>query len=310
MEGMRILMAGASGFLGGWLGRWLTDAGHDVVRLVRRAPRDPDEREWRPSEGRLDPAAVAEADAVVNLAGAGIGDHRWTARYKAVLLSSRVDTTRTLATTIAALPAADRPHVLLSMSGISCYGDTRGRTVTEEAPLGDGFLPSVCRAWESATGPAADAGVRVVLLRTAPVLHRDGGLLKPQLLPFRLGIAGKLGDGRQWTPWIELSDWLAAATYALDRPEVSGPVNVVSPTPITNAEFTKAFGRALRRPTVMPIPAFALRVALGEFSVELLSGSGALPGVLTRTGFTFRYPDIDAALRVALREDPAFSQAR
>lgn len=301
---MRILLAGASGFLGGWLSRWLTDAGHDIVKLVRRQPAGPAEVSWQPSAGRLDPVALAGCHAVINLAGAGIGDHRWTARYKTVLRASRVDTTSTLAAAMAALPGHDRPAVLLNSSGISCYGDTQGRTVTEDAPLGEGFLPDLCRAWEAATVPAADAGVRVVLLRTAPVLHREGGLLKPQLLPFKLGVAGKLGDGRQWVPWIALADWLAAVSFLVERDDIAGPVNVVSPHPVTNAEFTRALGRVLRRPTIMPIPAFGLRLALGGFSVEVLHGSGALPAVLTRAGFTYRYPELPAALAAALHDDP------
>jgi uncharacterized protein (TIGR01777 family) len=307
---MRILLAGASGFLGGWLARWLTADGHEVVRLVRRTAPGPGEVSWQPSTGQLQPEAVAGADAVVNLAGAGVGEHRWTARYREVILRSRVDTTRTLATTIADLPAGRRPRVMLNASGISCYGDTGTRTVDEQTPLGEGFLPDVCRVWEGATADAADAGVRVALLRTAPVLHREGGLLKPQLLPFRLGIAGKLGDGRQWVPWIALADWLAAVTFLLERDDVAGPVNVVSPTPVTNAEFTKALGRALHRPTIMPIPAFGLRLALGGFSVEILNGSGALPGVLTGAGFAYRYPRLDAALSAALHDDPLPAQAR
>jgi uncharacterized protein (TIGR01777 family) len=305
---MQIVLAGASGFLGGWLARRLGAAGHDVTRLVRRPPRDPAEVSWDPGAGRLDPAALAGAGAVVNLAGAGVGDHRWTARYKATIRASRVDSTATLARTIAALPAADRPPVLLNMSGISGYGHTGDRTVTEAAPLGAGFLPDVCREWEAATGPAADAGVRVAMLRTAPVLHRDGGLLKPQLLPYRLGLGGRFGGGRQWAPWIALADWLEAAAFLLER-DVSGPVNVVSPGLVTNAEFTKALGRALHRPAVLPIPGFGLRVVLGEFSVEALNGSGGVPAVLTGAGFTFRYPDLDAALDAALHEDPTFAEA-
>jgi uncharacterized protein (TIGR01777 family) len=305
---MRIVMAGASGFLGGWLSTWLTEAGHQVTRLVRRPPSGPAEVRWRPAAGELDPAVLAGADAVVNVAGAGAGDHRWTARYRATILASRVDTTATLAGTIAALPADARPRVLLNSSGISCYGDTGDRTVTENDPLGEGFLPRVCRAWEGATGPAARAGVRVVLMRTAPVLHRDGGLLKPQLLPYRLGIAGKFGSGRQWVPWIALADWLSAAVFLLEH-DVSGPVNVVSPALVTNARFTRALGRALHRPTIMPIPGFALRAVLGGFAVEVLTGSGALPAVLTAAGFTFRYDNLDAALHAALRQDPRFSEA-
>jgi uncharacterized protein (TIGR01777 family) len=198
--------------------------------------------------------------------------------------------------------------VLLNSSGISCYGDTGDRTVTEAAPLGEGVLPDLCRAWEAATGPAAEAGVRVVLMRTAPVLHRDGGLLKPQLLLYRLGVGGRFGGGRQWVPWIALTDWLEAAVFLLEH-DVSGPVNVVSPTLVTNAEFTRALGRALRRPTVLRIPALALRLALGGFSVEVLGGSGAVPAVLTEAGFKFRYVDLDAALRAALRENPSFAEA-
>jgi uncharacterized protein (TIGR01777 family) len=301
---MRILVAGSSGFLGGHLVERLTTEGHDVVRLVRRPPRAAGEVSWRPSARQLDPAVLASADAVVNLAGAGVGDHRWTRRYKAVLRASRVDTTATLANGIAALDPADRPGVLLNASGRTWYGDTGDRVIEEGAPPGEGFLAAVCRAWEAATGPAEDAGVRVVRLRTGLVLHRDGGLLKPQLLPFKLGIAGKLGNGRQWYPWISLSDWLTAVTFLLHRADMAGPVNVVGPAPVTNAHFTKAFGRALHRPTFMPIPAFGLRVLLGEFAVEVLTSTRLLPGALNRAGFTFQHPDVDSALRAALHEDP------
>jgi len=306
---MRIVMAGASGFLGTRLARRLGDEGHEVVRLVRRAPRAAGEVGWQPSARRLDPAALAGADAVINLTGAGIAAPRWTRRYREVLRASRIDPTTTLATTIAALPPAERPRTLLNASGISCYGDTGDRTVDEHAPLGTGVLPDLCRAWEGATAPAAEAGTRVVSLRTAPVLDRAGGLLKPQLLPYKLGIAGTFGSGRQWVPWIALADWLSAATFLLAREDIAGPVNVTSPEPVTNARFTKALGRALHRPTVMPIPAVALKVILGGFAVEVLHGSGALPGVLTGAGFTFRYPDLDAALRAALGKDQTFSQA-
>jgi uncharacterized protein (TIGR01777 family) len=307
---MRIVVAGASGFLGTWLTRWLAGGDHDVVRLVRRPASGPGEVSWDPADGRLDPAGLAGADAVVNLAGAGIGDHRWTSRYKTELRRSRVDTTSTLAATIAALPATDRPRALLNMSGISGYGHTGDRVVDEESPLGEGFLADVCRVWEAATRPAEAAGVRVVRLRTAPVLHREGGLLKPQLLPYRLGIAGRFGGGRQYVPWIALEDWLSAVAFLLHRDDVAGPVNMVSPTQVTNAEFTKAVGRAVHRPTIMPIPGLALRVVLGEFSVEVLGGSRAVPMVLTRAGFVFRYADLDEALRAALHEDPDPIRAR
>jgi len=297
-------MAGASGFLGGHLADRLTADGHDVVRLVRRSAQGPAEISWRPSGGQVDQAALAGADAVVNLTGAGVGDKRWTGRYKEVLRASRVDTTATLAAGIAALPPADRPGALLNASGVHWYGDTGDRTVDEESPAGDGFLADLCRVWEAATRPAEDAGVRVVRLRSGLPLHRDGGLLKPQLLPFKLGIAGRLGSGRQWQPWISLDDWLAAVTFLLEREDMTGPVNVVGPAPARNAEFTKALGRALHRPTVVPLPALALRAVLGEFAVEALASIRALPGVLTRAGFTYRHTALDAALHAALHDDP------
>ncbi|HWG98438.1 MAG TPA: TIGR01777 family oxidoreductase [Pilimelia sp.] len=302
---MRILLAGSSGFLGRHLVARLTADGHEVVRLVRRPVRAADEVSWRPAANELDPAAVAGADSVINLAGAGVGDRRWTAEYKRVLRASRVDTTATLAATIAGLPAADRPRALLNASAVGFYGDTGDRAVEEDAPPGEGFLADVCRVWEAATGPAEAAGVRVVLLRSGLPLHRGGGLLKPLLLPFKLGIAGRLGSGRQWLPWLSLQDWLSAVVLLLERPELAGPVNVVGPEPVTNAEFTRALGRALHRPTLLPVPALALRVVLGEFAVEPLSSSRVLPGVLRRAGFRYAHPNLDQALRAALEADTA-----
>jgi uncharacterized protein (TIGR01777 family) len=302
---MRIVMAGASGFLGTKLADRLTHSGHEVVRLVRRPPRGPAEVRWDPGAGQVDPATLSTADAVINLAGAGISDKRWNDRYKEVLRRSRLDTTGTLASATAALTPDQRPRVLLNASGIHWYGDTGDRPVEEGAPAGEGFLPDLCRVWEAATRPAEDAGVRVVLLRTGLPLHRDGGFLKPQLLPFRLGIAGKLGSGQQWQPWISLSDWLSAVEFLLGRDDVAGPVNVVGPAPVTNAQFTKAFGRVLHRPTVMPVPAFALRIALGEFANEALESLRVLPGVLTRAGFAYQHTDVETALREALHGDAA-----
>lgn len=297
---MRILMAGASGFLGTRLAQRWRDAGHDVTRLVRRAPQQPDEARWQPSSGELDPALVAAADAVVNLAGAGVGDKRWTGAYKNTIRASRVDTTGTLARTIANLPDSDRPKVLLQGSAVGWYGDTGDRAVTEEAPAGSGFLADVCRVWEAAATPAETAGTRVALLRTGLPLAADGGLLKPQMLPFRLGVGGKLGSGRQWVPWMSLLDWLRAVDFVLDRDDITGPVNVVGPEPVTNAAFTEAFGRVLHRPTVMPIPGFALQVALGEFAGEALRSQRVLPGVLSRAGFTWEHPTVEAGLRAAM----------
>lgn len=302
MGSMRILVAGASGFLGSRLVERLTADGHQVTRLVRRPARTPDERQWDPAAAQLDPAVVADADAVINLAGAGVGDKRWNDEYRKVIRSSRVDTSTTLAVTIAKLPAADRPAALLNASAVGWYGNTGDRIVDEDSPAGEGFLADVCRVWEAATRRAEEAGVRVVRLRTGLPLHRAGGALKPQLLPFRLGIGGKLGSGRQWMPWIAMSDWLDAMAFLLARGDLAGPVNVVGPHPVTNAEFARELARQLRRPAIMPIPAIALKIALGGFAHEALTSARVLPGVLTRAGFTWRHPDLPGALRAALSE--------
>jgi uncharacterized protein len=297
---MRLVIAGASGFLGTWLQPRLRRGGYQVVRLVRREARGADEVSWDPAAGRIDAAALAGAEAVINLAGAGVADRRWTERYKRVLLDSRVQATGTLARAMAKLPAPDRPRTFLTVDGINYYGDTGDRVVDETAPSGDGFLAGLCREWEAATRPAEDAGVRVLHARTGTPLHQSGGYLKPQMLPFRLGLGGKLGHGRQWMPWISLDDWLEATVFLLERDDIAGPVNVVAPEPVRNAEFTKAFGAALHRPTIMPVPGFALRIALGELSVEALASVRAVPGVLLAAGFTYRHADIADALRAAV----------
>ncbi|WP_434744060.1 TIGR01777 family oxidoreductase [Micromonospora sp. SH-82] len=299
---MRILMAGASGFLGTRLADRFTADGHQVTRLVRRPSRSADEQRWNPSGGQLDPSLVAGADAVVNLSGAGVGDRRWTDDYRRVIRTSRVDTTGTLASTIAGLPVTDRPKVLVNASAVGWYGNTGDRVVEEDAPAGDGFLADVCRVWEAATRPAEDAGVRVVRLRTGLPLHRDGGLLKPQLLPFKLGIAGRLGSGRQWLPWIAMTDWLSVVTFLLDRDDLAGPVNGVGPAPVTNADFTKELARQLHRPAIIPIPAVALKIALGGFAQEALTSARVLPGVLSGAGFDYRHPDLPGALHAALHD--------
>jgi uncharacterized protein len=297
---MHIVAAGASGFLGTPLVDRLRGQGHTVVRLVRRPARGADEASWDPASGRLDPSVLAGADAVVNLAGAGVGDKRWTARRKNEIRSSRVDSTGTVAQVIARLPAGDRPPVLLQGSAVGWYGDTGDREVTEEEPAGTDFLADVCRVWEAAARPAEDAGTRVVLLRTGLPLDQHGGWLKPQLLPFRLGIGGKLGGGRQWVPWIALADWLDAAEFLLEHGDIAGPVNVVGPQPVTNAAFTEVFGHMLHRPAIMPIPGVTLHLVLGGLAGEALKSLRVLPGVLTRTGFTWTYPTVESALRAAL----------
>jgi uncharacterized protein (TIGR01777 family) len=305
MGSMRILMAGVSGFLGTRLVDHLRAGGHEITRLVRRPARSADEVPWRPSAGELDPAAVAGAAAVINLAGVNAGDKRWTPGYKSLIRSSRVDSAGTIAAVIRRLPAADRPPVLLQSSAVGWYGETGDREVTEDAPAGKDFLADVCRVWEAAARPAEDAGTRVVLLRTGLPLDEHGGLLKPQMLPFRMGVGGKIGDGRQWVPWIAMADWLDAVGFLLHRDDVAGPVNVVGPEPVTNATFTDVFGRVLRRPTIMPIPGIALKIALGGFAGEALKSQRVLPAVLSRAGFTWRFPTLEAALRAALEREPS-----
>jgi uncharacterized protein (TIGR01777 family) len=297
---MRILTAGASGFLGTRLVDRLRADGHEITRLVRRPPHGTDEVQWDPAAGQLNPSALAGVGAVVNLAGAGVGDRRWTEKYRALLRSSRVDTTHTLARAIAGRPANGRPAVLLNASAVGWYGDTGDRPVEEDAPAGDGFLADLCRVWEAATGPAENAGVRVVRLRSGFPLQGDSGYLKPQLLPFRLGIGGPYGGGRQWLAWISLADWLSAVLFLLARDDLAGPVNLVGPAPATNREFTHDLAAELHRPAVIPIPGVALKIALGGLATEALSSSRVLPGVLTRAGFTYQHPDLRSAMHAAL----------
>ena len=297
---MRILLAGASGFLGTRLAERLRAAGHDVTRLVRHPARATDEATWKPSSGQLDQSVVAGADAVINLAGAGVGDKRWNAQYKSLIRSSRVDTAGTIAHAIRNLPAADRPRVLLQSSAVGWYGDTGDRPVTEEAPAGTGFLADVCRVWEAAARPAEDAGTRVALLRTGLPLDENGGLLKPQMLLFRTGAGAKLGSGKQWVPWIGLADWLRAVDFLLERDDLAGPVNMVGPDPVTNATFTQVFAKVLHRPALLQVPGIALQIALGEFANEALRSQRVLPGVLQRAGFTFDQPTLESALRAAV----------
>jgi len=305
---MRIVAAGSSGFLGSRLADRLRSRGHEVVRLVRRPAAAPDELSWRPAAGELDPAALAGADVVVNLAGTPLGTRigpvqvpvrPWTAGYAAQFRSSRVDTTATLARAIA--EADPRPAVFLAGSGTGWYGDTGDTEVDETAPSGAGSFAEMARAWEAATGPAEAAGVRVVRLRTGLPLHSGGGFLGPVLLPFRLGLGGKVSHGRQWQPWIAMADWLAAVEFVLARADIAGPVNLVGPAPVTNAELMRTLGAVLHRPTVLPVPAPALRLLLGELGKEVARSQRVVPGVLRRAGFEFSYPELRPALEAALR---------
>ncbi|QIZ36632.1 TIGR01777 family oxidoreductase [Saccharopolyspora sp. ASAGF58] len=293
---MRVVVAGSSGLIGTSLVAGLRQAGHDVVRLVRRLPQAPDERGWDPETGQLDADALDGADAVVNLCGAGIGDKRWTPERKRLLVHSRVRPTQVLAEAV----AAKGVPVLANGSAVGFYGDTGSKPVTETSAPGTDFLAGLCRQWEAATGAAAQAGARVVLLRSGLVLAPSGGLLG-QLRPlFSLLLGGRLGDGSQYFPWISLDDEVAAIRFVLERPEVSGPVNLTGPAPVTNAEFTRALGEALGRPAPWIVPGFALRIVLGELADQVLGGQRAVPTVLEAQGFTFQHPSIGAALAAAV----------
>jgi uncharacterized protein (TIGR01777 family) len=298
--GMKVAVTGASGLLGRALVPLLRAQGHDVVRLVRGTPDAPDERGWDPATGRLDPSVLEDVDAVVHLAGEGVASHRWTAAHKQRVLRSRVDGTTAVARAVAASP---RTRVLVSASAVGWYGDTGDRLTDETGASGRGFLADVVRQWEAATAPAEQAGARVVHARTGLVLAADGGALAPVLRVTRLGLGAPLGSGRQWWPWISLPDEVAALTHCLVRDEVSGPVNVVAPNPVTNREFQRTLGRVLRRPTLpVPVPGFVLRAVLGGFADEgVLSGQRLEPAALLRTGFVFAHPDLEPALRAVLQ---------
>ncbi len=298
---MKVAITGSSGLIGSALVPALRADGHEVLRLVRRTPRTADEHRWAPDHRRVDQSLLADVDAVVNLAGVGIGDRRWTASYQREIVASRVDSTATVSQALADAAAAepDRPRVLLSASGVGFYGDTGDTPVYESAPSGDDFLADVCRQWEAATAPAADAGVRVARLRTGLVLA-EGGMMSRLRPLFRLGLGGKLGSGRQWWPWISLRDEVAAIRFLLTS-DVSGPVNLTGPEPVTNAEFTLALGRLLHRPTALAVPGPALSLVLGEFAgVGVLAGQRAMPAALTAAGFRHTHRDLDSALRAAL----------
>ena len=289
------MIAGGSGFLGTTLTRDWRAAGHDVVVLTRRPRRDGDVA-WAPDGSDQQWRAVIDgAGAVVNLAGEGIADQRWTAARKAAILDSRVRATQAI---VAAIDAARvKPRTLISGSAIGIYGNRADEPLAEESPTGSDFLADVCRAWEAAAAPAA-AATRVVLLRTGVVLAKDAGALPQMALPFRFFAGGPLGSGRQYLSWIHLADWTAMVQWAMATDAVTGPLNVTAPAPATNAEFARALGRAIRRPAVMPAPSFALRLGLGEMAdALLLGGQRVLPAKAERLGFAFRYPALDAALR-------------
>lgn len=295
---MRYAVTGASGLIGGALVTHLRAQGNEVIRLVRRAPQSADEVRWDPAAGTVDLAGLAETEVVVHLAGAGVGDHRWTDAYKKEILDSRVDGTHTIVRAMIELDP--RPRALVAGSAIGYYGDTGDRAVDESSPAGSGFLADVVRAWEAASDPAQAAGIRVTHARTGLVVAEHGGAWARMFPLFRLGIGGRMGSGRQYWSWISLRDEVRALEFLAQREDMSGPVNLVAPSPSTNAEITAAMGRILGRPTLLPVPALALKTVLGEFSSEVLGSIRVLPTVLEQNGFTWRDPTISSAIRAAL----------
>ncbi|HWM03003.1 MAG TPA: TIGR01777 family oxidoreductase [Actinophytocola sp.] len=294
---MRVLVAGSSGMIGTALVDGLREAGHEVTRLVRRRPAAADERGWDPPAGRIDDGALAGMDAAVNLCGAGIASRRWSHARKQMLLNSRVEPTEVLADAV----AEHGVPVLVNASAVGYYGDTGDRETDESAPSGQGFLAGLCRDWEAATARAEAAGARVVRLRTGHVLSRRGGLLGTLRPLFSLLLGGKLGDGRQYMPFLHVADHVSAIRFSLETDGIAGAVNSCAPHPVTNAEFTRALGRALGRPAPWFVPRLALRVAVGDGAEEILYSQRTVPAKLTAHGFEFRHPKLDDALAAALR---------
>ena len=288
----------ASGLIGSALCSELRSGQHDVVTLVRR-PAGAGEVQWDPANGVLPADALEGADAVVHLAGAGIGDHRWTAEYKREILDSRVRSTTLLAETIAA--CTQRPPVFLSGSAIGIYGASDDRELDEQSPVGSGFLADTCRQWEAAALPAAAAGTRVAYLRTGIVLTPKGGALKKMLPLFKLFAGGRFGNGKQWQSWISLPDEVGAICHLLTS-DVEGPVNLTAPNPVTNAGFVKVLGKAMGRPSVLPVPSFGPKLLLGSELAEalLFTGQNVLPKVLQHSGYHFRHPRLDEAFAALL----------
>lgn len=296
---MRVLISGASGLIGLALTAALRAGGDQPVALVRRAPQGA-EVQWNPGQP-LDPQKLAATDAIVHLAGKNVAG-RWTEKFKQEVRESRVQGTLTLAKAAAeAYRQTGKPAVLVAASAIGYYGDRGEEVLTEASAPGEGFLADVCREWEAATEVASAAGIRVVNLRIGVVLASDGGALKPMLLPFKLGLGGEIGDGKQYWSWIALEDVVQAIVFALGNDTLRGPVNAVGPEPVRNAEFVKALGKALHRPSMFPLPAFVVRAVFGEFGEEGILGSARiLPTKLEAAGYEFRHPQLEEALRTVL----------
>lgn len=305
---MKIVIAGGTGFLGSPLAEVYAEEGHDVRVLTRGLPPGDSRHDpgtgmpgvtrvgWRPQDGRGPwTTAIDDADAVVNLSGESIAGGRWTPQRKAALRDSRIVSTRALADAIAA--SSSPPPVFISGSGVGFYGPAGDDAKTEDSPAGDDFLAHICEDWEQEARRAARSQTRIVFLRTGVVLERSGGALAKMIRPFRMFVGGPLGSGRQYMSWIHRLDWLEMVRWIVDTPAVSGPVNATAPHPVTNRQFSRALGRALRRPSLMPVPGFALKILLGEMGAMLLTGQRVLPAVAQKHRFHFRYPEIDQAFR-------------
>lgn len=298
MELSRIAVAGASGLIGGALVESLKADGHEVMRLVRHAPRAKDEIRWDPEARFVDADSLAGCDAVVNLAGAGVGSRRWTDAYKTRIRSSRVHGTAALAEAMASMD--EPPRVFVNGSAMGYYGETGDRTVDESAPPGTGFLPELCVEWEAAAAPAERVGVRTAFVRTGLVVAREGGAWGRLFPLFKAGLGGRMGDGRQYWSFVSLYDEVAAIRHLLRTDGLSGPFNVTAPEPLTNREITEAMGRVLHRPTLFTVPEPVLRTALGEMAGDVLGSARVVPKRLLESGFSFTFPDIEGAIRAAL----------
>lgn len=299
LRAMDVVVTGSHGFIASHLIPALTGRGHRVLRLVRSKPTEPDSIGWDPETARIDSGGLEAVDAVVHLAGEGIGDRRWTDEQKRRILESRTKGTSLLANTIAELQ--DPPKVMVSASAIGFYGARGDEVLTEESSPGTDFVADVCVQWERAAEPAAKAGIRVVHPRSGIVLGATGGALKRMLLPFRLGLGGRLGSGRQWFSWISIDDEVSVFLRLLEAADIQGPVNSTAPNPVTNAEFTKTLGRVLGRPVLIPVPTLGLKLVFGSEAVDSLLGSQRVfPTRLEAEGFEFETPELEGALRKVL----------
>jgi uncharacterized protein len=297
---MNILVSGSSGLVGSAFCDDARAKGHVVKRLVRRAPQSNDEVSWGPEEARLEANSIEGMDAVVHLSGESVSEGRWNEAKKVRIRDSRVKSTLLLADTLAYL--SNRPKVMVSMSAVGYYGDRGDQVLREDSGPGSSFLAESCRAWEGATAAAAQKGIRVVMLRTGIVLSGKGGALAKMLLPFKMGVGGKIGTGEQYWSWIDLEDVIGVIEFAIGAETMQGPVNNVSPNPVTNAEFTRTLGHVLGRPTIFPMPATAARLAFGEMADALLLASARVePSSLAHAGYQFQYPDLDGALHHQLK---------